>query len=244
MGRIYDLLFLVLMLELLAVINYILFMKIEKLLQVGLVSAFSISSLCLTSCDGGSGGQENLLPASLRAGEVIIINGNGGPTLTIEADNALSYDNGFDAVPAKYRFYTIGDRNVIDLRFDGLLVEGQAISALNQSIANPNSSLNDLIFSGNPTNSELNFFVRAVEDSNIDLVLEYDANFNLFIQDFFSLDMPRSGDGTVVNEISGAGIKLILGSGGKLVAVQSDDSVRRRRDAYGRNAGVTYTVAP
>ena len=116
--------FLVMVSQLLAVINNILFMKIEKLLQVGLVSAFSISSLCLTSCDGGSGGQENLLPASLRAGEVIIINGNGGPTLTIEADNALSYDNGFDAVPAKYRFYTIGDRNVIDLRFDGLLVSG------------------------------------------------------------------------------------------------------------------------
>jgi hypothetical protein len=218
-------------------------MKIEKIIQVGLISAFSITSLCLSSCDGGSGSQEEFLPSTLRAGEVIIINGNDGPTLTIQSGSNLTFDAGYGLVDASYRFYRSGDRNVIDLRFDTLLVEGQAISALNQSIADPSSNLNNLIFSGNPTNAELNFFLRAVQDSNIDMALEHDENFNLFIQDSYVLDMPRSGDGTVIRDLSGMGIKLILGSGGRLVAVQSDNQIRGVKYEFNRNAGVTYTVA-
>lgn len=220
-------------------------MNISKVIKIGLITAFSFSLAILSSCDGGGGGGgEPIFPEVLKAGDTIVIKGSGGPTLNIIDGSNLSYVTDTDTLPATYDYVSSGSRYEIDLDFN-LTVEGQqAVTILNQAIADPSSSLNDLIFSNRPTNAELNFFIKAVEDANLDVTLDFDNNFNLFVQDSFKLLLPRSGKGTVENIISGQGIKLILGNGGRLLATELDGSDRSFKFEYQKDAGVSYLSAP
>ncbi len=221
-------------------------MKLDRVIQVGLLSAFSFSSVLLTSCDGSSSSSDDsgdVFPDDPNAGDMIEIRGSGGPTLTIIDNDDLSYATDTSVQEAKYDYMRQGSNYVIDLEFDDAKEGGVAVIALNQAIANPNSSLSDLIFSENPTNAELNFFVKAVENANVDVILDFDRDFNLFVQDSFRLVLPKSGNGTVENVISGEGIVLILGNGGKLVAVQEDGSNREFKFKYKEGEGVNYIEA-
>ncbi len=214
-------------------------MKIDRIIQVGLVSAFSFSALVLTSCDGESGGDSvGTLSTRLKAGDVITIHGSGGPTMKIIDEENISFAVAEDILLADYDFDASGAKDVMDLYFNGMLNVQQAVIVLNQTIANPDSSLNGLVFSENPTGAQLVSFVNAVEYLGVAVNLEVDKDLNLFVQENFRLIMPKLGEGTVENIVSGAGIELVLSLSGKLVSVRADGAERVLNFTFEENAGV------
>ncbi|MFK7909153.1 MAG: hypothetical protein AB8F34_00980 [Akkermansiaceae bacterium] len=232
-------------------------MNLNKILKIGLLSAFSLSSLLFTSCDavdtttttvssddgdtGGGGGDTgtDIFPDLLNDGDMITITGIG--TITIVSSTTATYsdvDGNFVDAPVTFTFREIGTSRILDIKFDGFAEGEAAIAILNVLLEDATSdfAVAQAALSDPASETELDALIEAGSDGST-VTIDYDTQLGLYIAETLTLIIPNSGTGAVNISTSGSGFTIAADSPPAL-----DGSTRRQFLPEG--AGAVYIPAP
>ena len=209
-------------------------MIFNKKLKIGLTSAFPLSALLFTSCDGDGDSlgstvtpdstltpvasivptdptdpvvRRNVIPDVLNAGDQIFwVNTGQQITLTIGAGNTIV----FDGTPGTYTYTPFGSSKELIITFDGLADGQNAVNLINQVLENPTSNLFGIrsTFSNPPTTDELAAFGSQVASEVTEVSVFQDAVGNLVILEGFRVILPNNGMGIITNQAQGNGITV------------------------------------